>query len=172
MENTYLIKVKFDNYEDMFYEFDYRPLNKRDISDEVNTFIMSQVEDLSNLKNLNVILEIYIPNSRYCEKTELQTLQGIKNYYTSKIEFTDNISKIGLRRLGYYFLIFIIFFILWYISQKVNGDKLMTTMFDTTATVILWQAITLIFIERKNHNLNKKVNQLFLEMNIKFKYID
>lgn len=170
MNKIHRIPLKFDSYEDIFYEFDYRTLDMKDVSDDVDSFITSQVSDLITLKNFSIVLEIYLPKSVFNEEKENLTSQGIDNYYDSKITFDNNLSKMGLRRLLYYFIVSTLFFILWYFAQDFFGDTFLTIAFDTAGTVILWQAMTLIFIERKNHNVNKGINKLFSEMKIVFKY--
>lgn len=170
MNEFHTIHLKFDSYDDIFYEFDYRSIDLKDVSDDVDSFITSQISDLINLKELSIVLEINLPKTVYDEEQEKLTSTGIDNYYDSKITLDNKISKMGLRRLLYYFTVSSLFFILWFYTQGALGDTFLTGIFDTAGTVILWQAMTLIFIERKNHNINKRINKLFSEMKIVFKY--
>lgn len=170
MNDIYTISIIFGNYEELFYEFDYRPLNNRDLSEELDTFILSRATDLSSVKNTAISLEINLPKSVYSKEREVLTYEGISNHYDSKIEWDKKLTKIAIKRLTYYFTISMSLFIFWYFSQSILENSILSVLLDTGATVVLWQIMTVLFIERKDYNLKKNLNKLFSQMDIKFKY--
>lgn len=174
IENSYIIPIKVDSYKDLFYEFDFSLIENRDLRDDIDSFISNKVLDLKQNKNTNVILEIYIPyNSKNVEE-EILAIQAIENFYDSKSDMDKFIINTGKKRLLYYLFLSAMFFMAWYFIQNfliTLGSNLIASIFDTCATVVLWQAITLVFIERKNYNIKRDVNKIFSDMKIQFKYI-
>ncbi|MEG0308039.1 MAG: hypothetical protein RR636_08860 [Clostridium sp.] len=172
INNNYIIKIKVDNYENLFYDFDFAPINDRDLRDDIDTFILDKAIDIHKSKKHNVSLEIYLPKTNSSAKTEALALEGIYNYYNSKIEIDNITLKAGRKRLVYYILLSFSISILLYISNKFFHGKIISTILDTSATVILWQAVSLIFIESKNYSVKRNINRIFSDMKVYFKYID
>ena len=59
----------------------------------------------------------------------------------------------------------------WYIIKSYKGESLLTSLLNSGGTVLLWQIMTLIFIEGKNFRYKLRINKKLSNMTIVFKYI-
>ena len=66
----------------------------------------------------------------------------------------------------------LIFFIVNYYLQIYYPETFLNTLIDTSASVILWQASTMIFIDSKDFKLNKKLNELLSHVSVTYTYKD
>ena len=61
--------------------------------------------------------------------------------------------------------------IILYFKLKLNDKILLTSLLNSGGTVLLWQIMTLIFIEGRNFRYKLRINRKLSNMNIVFKYI-
>ena len=106
-----------------------------------------------------------------CAKENL-SVEGIQNYYQSFSNYENQIRRLSILRLIYYVLTALIFFIVNYYLQIYYPETFLNTLIDTSASVILWQASTMIFIDSKDFKLNKKLNELLSHVSVTYTYKD
>ena len=78
----------------------------------------------------------------------------------------------GIRRIIYYIIAATILLTGWYIIKNSRGESLLTSLLDSGGTVLLWEVMSLIFIEGKNFKYKVRVNKKLANMNIVFRYIE
>ena len=59
----------------------------------------------------------------------------------------------------------------WFYIKTYYGESLLTSLLDSGGTVLLWEVMSLIFIESKNFKIKVNINKKLSKMNIVFKYI-
>ena len=60
----------------------------------------------------------------------------------------------------------------WYFIKNAKGESLLTSLLNSGGTVLLWEVMTLIFIESKNFKYKVRVNKKLSNMDIVFRYIE
>ncbi|MBP3916006.1 hypothetical protein, partial [Clostridium sp.] len=56
--------------------------------------------------------------------------------------------------------------------KNFKGESLLTSLLNSGGTVLLWEVMSLIFIENKNFKYKLRVNKKLSDMDIVFKYIE
>ena len=123
------------------------------------------------LNHINVELEINMPLEVRDENKEEMSKVGIINSYKEFLEREKKLSIMGVIRIGYYMITAAILLSCWYIIKTSKGESLLTSLLNSGGTVLLWQIMTLIFIEGKNFRYKLRINKKLSNMNIVFKYI-
>ena len=162
------IPIQVESYEELFNEFDGNILEKRLLRDDINDFIYEYFKTMAEVDAL--YLEISLPQRIYDEEKEAAVFKAIPYYYDSKLKFEGKIVNTGIRRIIYYMLMSVILFIAWFYLRKIGGETLLTTALNAGANVLLWQVMTLIFIEGKNFQLNYKLLKRLYHLEIVFTY--
>ena len=166
------IPIKVDYYEGLFREFDYRDVEYRCINEDLDGWLQEYIFRLPyKLKDINVELEINMPLEVRDENKEEMSKVGIINSYKEFLEREKKLSIMGVIRIGYYMITAAILLSCWYIIKTSKGESLLTSLLNSGGTVLLWQIMTLIFIESKNFKIKVNINKKLSKMNIVFKYI-
>ena len=105
------------------------------------------------------------------ENKEEMSKVGIINSYKEFLEREKKLSIMGVIRIGYYMITAAILLSCWYIIKTSKGESLLTSLLNSGGTVLLWQIMTLIFIEGRNFRYKLRINKKLSNMNIVFKYI-
>ena len=160
--NAYLIEVGLEDYNDIYDQWDPAPFRKRFIQEEFNEFIITSAEDIP--KNYNIILVLYLPEASKDDKKEGAVRAAYANFYLyaaakEKRSLADIQKKtllyllfsIALLGIGYVFLNKTEHIVLNIIREGIFIG----------GWVFLWEAITNIFITRRDIinmlNLYKRV---------------
>lgn len=170
--NKYIIPIQLSNYEEAFNQFDYRRNYDRKLNEDLDDFLKSTFITLPLSKNLEIEIKIFLPQDIKNESCEEIVRRGILSNYVSYEIYEKNIKIMGIRRISYYILISAILFFLWYIFESHNNSFFISEALNTGATVLLWQAMTLIFIENKNFKLNSRINKKLSTAIITFSYLN
>ena len=96
---------------------------------------------------------------------------SIINSYKEFLAREKKLSIMGIIRIGYYMITAAILLTCWYIIKNSKGESLLTSLLNSGGTVLLWQIMTLIFIEGRNFRYKLRINRKLSNMNIVFKYI-
>ncbi len=169
-KNIKIIPIKVSNYSELFYDFDYNKLENRKLRDDIDTFILEEFKNIRYHTKINLKLEVNIPESEYSLEKEKSSLRAINKYYKSKIDFDNKMKKLAVARITSYIITSVLLSILWYYVNTKRGDIFLSTILDTAATVVLWQVMSVIFIESKNYKLNSQVNKILGNIEVIFKY--
>ena len=144
--------------------------------------IIDSMKKLSNCKDIDEVLE---------KVKKYDDLNGRKEVILSDLRkinenimiieedislMEDNLKKklsiMGVMRIFYYIIAATILLSCWYFIKNAKGESLLTSILDSGGTVLLWEVMTLIFIEGKNFKYKVRINKKLSNMNIVFKYID
>ena len=166
------IPIKVDYYEGLFREYDYRDAEYRCINEDLNGWLQECVFRLPyKLKDIDVELEINMPLEVRDENKEGMSKISIINSYKEFLQREKKLSIMGVIRIGYYMITAAILLSCWYIIKTYKGESLLTSLLNSGGTVLLWQIMTLIFIEGRNFRYKLRINKKLSNMTIVFKYI-
>ena len=79
---------------------------------------------------------------------------SIINSYKEFLDREKKLSVMGIIRIGYYMIAAAILLTFWYIIKNFKGESLLTSLLNSGGTVLLWEVMSLIFIENKNFKLS------------------
>ncbi|MEJ8553342.1 hypothetical protein [Tepidibacter sp. Z1-5] len=169
--NTYLIKVSLDDYDDVYDDWDPSPFKKRDIEDEFNDFIVNSSEDIP--LNFNIQIVLYLPESKKDPKKEVALLSAYKNYYSYAIEkLVKNKSNLHKKTLSYLF-ISILFLSMGYFFIKDTPNVFLNVLHEGIyigGWVFLWEFFTNIFITTREVQAEYKLYKRLYQSEVKFIY--
>ena len=168
--NIMIISLQFSMYEDLFNDFDYNSLENKVLREDIDSFIKNFFKDM--IPGQMPQLTLIFPKSIYSIDKEQSILKAIQTYYSSELTFQNRIARMVLKRIIYYTIVSFLLFVIWYYTTKTFGDTLFTAAANTGATVLLWQVMTLLFIERDNFELHYNTTKALSHMPIIFKYIE
>lgn len=167
------IPIKVDSYEELFREFDYREVKERSINADLDGWIQEYILRVPyKLKDIYVELEINMPLQVKDENKEEVSRISIINSYKEFLDREKKLSVMGIIRIGYYMIAAAILLTFWYIIKNFKGESLLTSLLNSGGTVLLWEVMSLIFIENKNFKYKLRVNKKLSDMDIVFKYIE
>ncbi|MGL5348237.1 MAG: hypothetical protein ACRDA3_12870 [Peptostreptococcaceae bacterium] len=171
-DNVFEIPIKIEKYEDFFNEFDYRDIKNRELNEDIDDLI-DKIILTSNrkIKNQKLELIIYIPKDKENHKVEKDVEEGIINYYKSYFNYKKKINIMGMKRIVYYIVYALILLSLWNFIYKYKGENFIGALLNAGGTVLLWEIMSMILIERKNLKDRIIIKRKMLNMNIIFKYI-
>lgn len=171
-KNEYKIPIKINSYEDLFVEFDYRNVEDRSINKELDEWIKEYILRIPHkLKDINIELEINMPIEMKDEKKEETSKISLLNSYKDFLKREEKLSFMGVRRIIYYMIVAATLLSLWYFIKTNKGESLLTSLLNSGGTVLMWEVMSLIFIQGKNFNYTFRMNKKLSNMNIVFKYI-
>ena len=169
----YTIPIKVDSYEELFREFDYREVKERSINADLDGWIQEYILRVPyKLKDIYVELEINMPLQVKDENKEEVSRISIINSYKEFLDREKKLSVMGIIRIGYYMIAAAILLTFWYNIKNFKGESLLTSLLNSGGTVLLWEVMSLIFIEHKNFKYKLRVNKKLSDMDIVFKYIE
>lgn len=166
------IPIKVDSYEALFNEFDYRDVKDRNINSDLDGWIQEYILRVPyKLKDIYVELEINMPLQVKDENKEEVSRISIINSYKEFLDREKKLSVMGIIRIGYYMIAAAILLTFWYIIKNFKGESLLTSLLNSGGTVLLWEVMSLIFIENKNFKYKLRVNKKLSKMKVVFNYI-
>lgn len=167
------IPIKVDSYEELFREFDYRDVKERSINADLDGWIEEYILRVPyKLKKFDVELIVNMPAEVRDEEKEEVSKISIINSYKEFLAREKKLSFMGVRRICYYMIAAAILLSCWYFIKNAKGESLLTSLLNSGGTVLLWEVMTLIFIESKNFKYKVRVNKKLSNMDIVFRYIE
>ncbi len=115
-------------------------------------------------------LVIHMPLSAKCLDTQALAKEGIINYYHSFFNYKKKLNHIGTKRIIYYIISALLLLSLWNIVFIKVGENFISALLNAGGTVLLWEIMSMIFIERKNMKDRTMIKKKMLDMNILFEY--
>lgn len=166
------IPIKINEYDELFNELDYRKLENRQINKDIDSFIDDTIlRSNKKIKDIFIELIIYMPSNVKDEYKQIHSQEGILNYYKGYFEHKKVLNMLGIKRIIYYVICSLILLIAWYYVSKYKGESFITSLLNAGGTVLLWEIMSLIFIERRNSLDKAQINKKISNMKIIFKYI-
>jgi hypothetical protein len=162
--NTYLIDVSLDDYDDVYDDWDPAPFKKRFIEEEFDYFIVSSAEDIPLKYDLKIVL--YIPDEKKDPIKEIAVRAAYKNYYSYMLEKVQK-SRTRLNKKNVsYFMLSIFFLTIGYVIHY-DIENLLFNLFKEGILiggwVFLWEFFTNLFIKsREIKTKYKQFERLYL----------
>ena len=167
------IPIKVDSYEELFREFDYRDVKDRSINADLDGWIQEYILRIPyKLRKIYVELEVNMPAEVKDKNKEEVSKVSIINSYREFLAREKKLSFMGVIRICYYIIAAAILLSCWYVIKNSKGESLLTSLLNSGGTVLLWETMTLIFIESKNFKYKVRVNKKLSNMDIVFRYIE
>ena len=167
------IPIKVNSYEELFREFDYRDVKDRSINADLDGWIQEYILRVPyKLRKIYVELEVNMPAEVKDKKKEEVSKVSIINSYREFLAREKKLSFMGVIRICYYIIAAAILLSCWYVIKNSKGESLLTSLLNSGGTVLLWETMTLIFIESKNFKYKVRVNKKLSNMDIVFRYIE
>ena len=167
------IPIKVNSYEELFREFDYRDVKDRSINADLDGWIQEYILRVPyKLRKIYVELEVNMPAEVKDKSKEEVSKVSIINSYREFLAREKKLSFMGVIRICYYIIAAAILLSCWYVIKNSKGESLLTSLLNSGGTVLLWETMTLIFIESKNFKYKVRVNKKLSNMNIVFMYIE
>lgn len=171
--NTYLIEVSLDDYDDVYDEWDPAPFKRRFIEEGFDDFIVSSSDDISLKYKLAIVL--YIPEDKKDGNKENAVDSAYKNYYGYRMEKVRK-SKIRLRkRTISYLLLAVLFLTPGYFFQIETANIVYNVLEEGILIggwVFLWEFFTNLFIKSREINFTYKMYERLYTSEIRFIYKD
>lgn len=149
--NAYLIEVGLEDYNDIYDQWDPAPFKKRFIQEEFNEFIITSAEDIP--KHYNIILVLYLPEGRKDDKKEGAVRAAYANFYLyAAAKEKRSLMDIQKKTLSYLLLSFSLLGIGYlYLNETEHiAMNIIREGIFIGGWVFLWEAITNIFITRRD----------------------
>ena len=167
------IPIKVNSYEELFREFDYRDVKDRSINADLDGWIQEYILRVPyKLRKIYVELEVNMPAEVKDKSKEEVSKVSIINSYIEFLAREKKLSFMGVIRICYYIIAAAILLSCWYVIKNSKGESLLTSLLNSGGTVLLWETMTLIFIESKNFMYKVRVNKKLSNMDIVFRYIE
>ena len=167
------IPIKVNSYEELFREFDYRDVKDRSINADLDGWIQEYILRVPyKLRKIYVELEVNMPAEVKDKNKEEVSKVSIINSYREFLAREKKLSFMGVIRICYYIIAAAILLSCWYVIKNSKGESLLTSLLNSGGTVLLWETMTLIFIESKNFMYKVRVNKKLSNMDIVFRYIE
>ena len=167
------IPIKVNSYEELFREFDYRDVKDRSINADLDGWIQEYILRIPyKLRKIYVELEVNMPAEVKDKNKEEVSKVSIITSYREFLAREKKLSFMGVIRICYYIIAAAILLSCWYVIKNSKGESLLTSLLNSGGTVLLWETMTLIFIESKNFKYKVRVNKKLSNMDIVFRYIE
>ena len=167
------IPIKVNSYEELFREFDYRDVKDRSINADLDGWIQEYILRIPyKLRKIYVELEVNMPAEVKDKNKEEVSKVSIINSYREFLAREKKLSFMGVIRICYYIIAAAILLSCWYVIKNSKSESLLTSLLNSGGTVLLWETMTLIFIESKNFKYKVRVNKKLSNMDIVFRYIE
>jgi hypothetical protein len=172
-ENAYVIKLSLKKYLHIFNNFDPYPIRKRDIDQNVATFLEDCSNDISF--NQKVILEITLTEDSTDSDLEARTTKGLRNYFLYMYQYYKNERRKTVNNSIYYMVFFVLLasltFWLEYLHLNYNQILIRTVMegMSIGSWVFLWEAIAGLLLKNRSVITLSRTYKRYLDSKIMFK---
>ena len=173
-DQSYVIKLNPDRYIDIFNDLDHYPIRKRDINQDVITYI----EDCSHDIDLKYKIKLEIKLAQDLENKDLEerTKKGIYTYFQYMLELSRKKKRAVINRsLGFILVFILLAFVTFYIeSSNVSINKVLFKTiiegFSVGCWVFLWEAIAGLVFKNRENLITIKTYKRLLNCRIQFIY--
>ncbi|MGL5152746.1 MAG: hypothetical protein ACRC7N_19495 [Clostridium sp.] len=166
------IPVKVERYEELFNIYDNRTLDKREFNSDIDELINKSIlSSQRKIKDTRINLEVYVVNDIHQSDIEELVKKGIYNHYEGYFNYIDKVNVIGIKRISYYLISAIILLGAWSYVNKNMGTNFIGALLNAGGTVLLWEIMSMVFIQRKNLKDKSMLKKKMLNMKVDFKYI-
>lgn len=146
-EDSYLVQISLDQYDELYNGWDAAPIKRRDIEPDLLAFLEQVAYDIP--LNKKVILCFQLPEDVRDLKKEAIAKEAIYHNFTMIRHFIDKESNKNNKKILAYAFLGIVFLTLNYLFQGFNSDSFsLSILYEGLfigGWVMFWEAISLIF---------------------------
>lgn len=170
--SNYIIDIALNNYEDIFNSWDSSSYGLRDLNSSLKAFILES----SYRINLNHKLTFRFNIKQNIKDFNMEKLlkQSIINHFEYSLLIYNKRLYENRKRTIYYSLTSIFFIILSIYLQSLSRttffEEIILYSFTIGSWVFLWEAISIVFIQRRELLNNKKHYKRLLNSTIVYRY--
>jgi len=172
IKKSYNIDISIDFYSDLYNEWDYSPLNNRDIDEDLYNFLKDCAYEIP-LKS-NIIINFYLPKNLKEIEREKRSLIGFNNYLTYSIRKQKNIRKNMIKNTLLYAIIGSLLLVSSLLLQnfltKSFLQELLPQGLIIGGWVLIWEIFSIIFFQINVINTEIKTNKHLLLAQIIYHY--
>ena len=169
---TYAIDVLLDNYRELYNEWDFSPLQNRDLDEDLLDYLLSCSSEIPVKHPLSICLNL--PGSIQDQLKESRCAKGFHNYFTYLLrKETLNTRKI-LRQMAAYFAVGTILIIVAYTLRNLSiPTAWMQILYEGITIggwVAFWEFFSIFFFSLNQHRSLKRRYERLLKAQIVFRY--
>ncbi len=156
-EKIYYIDIHLDYYRDVYSTWDYSPMVKRSIDDDLIEYLTDCSLEIPYKKK--IVINFNLPYKIKDIEREKKSIMAIHNYFTYIIRKTGLERTILVRNSALYFIIGISLLICAFVIQaKIKENSMLQIIPEGLligAWVVMWEIFSIIFFQLSK--LNKKL---------------
>lgn len=173
-DNCFIIKIAPEKYVDLFNKLDHYPMRKRDIDQNV----ISYIEDCSNdipLKN-RIKIEIKIKGEPQKSDVEERTTKGLVGFFKYSLHYYKKQNEAVTRTSSLYVVLFVLLTLLTFYleAKRYYVDRILfKTILEGCSIgswVFLWEAIAGMLIKNKKNRFMIKTYKRLASSGIYYVY--
>ena len=115
-DNSFIIKIAPEKYVDLFNKLDHYPIKKRDIDQNVITYIEDCSSDIP--LNRKSKIEIMIKDDMQNNELEQRTTKGMNSYFKYSLLYYKNQEMNIFKESSIYFVLFIVITLFTFYLEK------------------------------------------------------
>jgi len=169
--NSYMIEVSLEDYDDVYDDWDPSPFKKRDIEMEFNDFILDSSMDIPLKENIEIVL--YLPENKKADYKEKSLKEAYKNHFYYILQRMKRQREQLNRKTVVYFALSIFFLLVVYRylgKTEVLPLKILSEGFFVGGWVFLWEVFTNIFITGREGRHDYKICERLYNSELIFVY--
>lgn len=168
----YIIEISLNDYDDIFNSWDSSVYNIRDLDSSLKSFIQECSDDVDLRRQ--IVLRFNMQNEKKSAETETLILKSIRNYFHYRLSSTQKRLRERRKKAFFYIgasLIFTLISILMKnsVEVKIIGQVILQGL-TVGGWIFLWEACSLLFLQRHELTRKKKEYRRLLEAPVRFRY--
>jgi hypothetical protein len=171
-KNTIYIDIKIDYYKEIYNIWDFSPLYRRDLDDDLYDYLESCVKDIPKKYHLCIVFHVH--EKIRDEEKEKNSITGYKNYFQYQIKKLNQRIRGMKQKMLVYFgfgLLFIFFGNLLYLNiDEKNIFYFLIEGLFIGGWVLFWELFSIIFFKFKNFRDEKKLLNRLKDSQIIYSY--
>lgn len=171
VQNVTDININVDYYREIYNEWDFSPLNKSDLDDDLFEYLEESASEIS--KKNKICIVFHIPSSIKDAEKEQKSIEGFKSYFNYKIKIHTNKIKTTKKSSLDYGLFGLFLLFLGYLLQRIIPETIFIDFiiegFFVGGWVLSWELFNTLFFEQAKLKDKIAVLQRLRDAEIQYK---
>lgn len=171
-KSAFVIEVSLDDYGDIYNEWDYAQIKRKDINQELKAFLEECAADISTKYKL--ILHFHLPKAIIDRKREETARMGLEQYFGFIVHTLEREWTREKRKGLFYMVVSFCLLSSAFLFREVWADELFFEVFNEGlfigGWVFLWNALSKFFIENSALRQKRRQYRRFLQTEKEFFY--
>lgn len=170
--NTFFIDIKIDFYREIYNAWDFSPLSRSDLDDDLFDYLESCGRDIPKRSRLCIMF--HLPEKIKEKEKEKNSILGYKNYFLYKIKRLSQEIRSARRRLIIYFIFGVLFIFLGNLLHLNIPDRsvfyfVIEGLF-IGGWVLFWELFSILFFKFRDFRDRKALLCRLRDSEIKYNY--